>query len=105
MRIRSGSSALALTMASSPFSAITTWKPFLASVSSMYWRSVGESSTTRIFLTGMSFSAALDAVQRVCADGLQQAVFGKGFGQVLVRPDHPAARAVEQAVLGGQHDH
>ena len=54
IRIRSGSSALLLTMASSPLSAVTTSKPFFESNSSRARRSVGESSTTMIFLIGMS---------------------------------------------------
>ena len=30
---------------------------------------------------------------------------GKWFGEVLIRSDHATARPVEQAILGGKHDH
>ena len=39
----------------------------------------------------------------VLLHGLQQLVFGKGFGQVLLRPDHATARLVKDAILGRQH--
>ena len=38
-------------------------------------------------------------------DRLEEALFCKRLGQVLVRADHAPARPVEQAVLRRQHDH
>jgi hypothetical protein len=37
--------------------------------------------------------------------GAEQLIFGEGLGQVLLGPDQPAARPIEQAVLARQHDH
>src|SRR5262249_13555252 len=64
----------------------------------------GESSTIRIFFTAMAKPPS-GANGRVHAHSLQQAVFGKGLGEVLVRTHHSAARAVEQSVLRGKHDY
>src|SRR5262252_5603992 len=104
MRIRSGFSDFDLEIASSPLSAVTTWNPPFESVSMKNCRSVGESSTIRIFFTAMAKPPS-GANGRVHAHSLQQAVFGKGLGEVLVRTHHPATRAVEQSVLRGKHDH
>ena len=38
-------------------------------------------------------------------DGLDQPFLGEGLGEIAVRAGEPAARAVEHAVLAGQHDH
>src|SRR5690606_35445259 len=40
----------------------------------------------------------------VLADGREQLIAREWLGQVLLGADDPAARLVEQAVLGGQHD-
>src|SRR5258706_11617852 len=77
-------------------------------------RSVGESSTTMIFLMAISASLPIGstysfsgeaAVRQVGFDSLQQALFGEGLGEIFVRPDHAAAGAIEKTVLGRQHDH
>src|SRR5207344_528412 len=99
MRIRSGFSDFDFAIASSPLSAVTHWNPFLDRVSMKNCRSVGESSTMRIFLTAMA--NLLGAYRRMRAHCLQQAVLGKRFRQVLVRTHHSAARPVEQSVLRG----
>src|SRR5882672_4231525 len=103
MRIRSGFSDFDLAIASSPLSAVTHWNPFLDRVSMKNCRSVGESSTIRIFFTAMA--DLLGAYRRVRAHSFQQAVLGERLGQVLVRTHHPAARPIEQSVLRGEHDH
>src|SRR3954469_21532644 len=104
IRMRSGFSLFDLAIASSPFSAVTHWKPCLDSTSMKNWRSVGESSTIRLFLMGMGITSS-GFHRRVRAYGLQQAVLGERLGQIFVGSDHAAARAIEQAVLRGQHDH
>src|SRR3954471_15888871 len=73
-------------------------------------RSVGESSTTMIFLMAIrgsvfSLSSCRAALGEVSLDGAQQAFLGEGLGEVLVGTDHAATRAVEEAVLRGKHDH
>src|SRR3954468_6182153 len=73
-------------------------------------RSVGESSTTMIFLMVMpcSFGFALPARSRgaplVQLDRLEQAFLREGLREVFVGPHHAAACPVEEAVLGRQHD-
>src|SRR5690348_2241050 len=92
-------------------------------------RSVAESSTTRIRLmpivgpfrspvagwVSATIALALIGFAMRCRaplrrdrahvrrDRLQQAFLGEGLRQVLVRAHHPAARAIEEAVLGGEH--
>src|SRR5450756_1834259 len=53
MSTRSGRSCLTFASASSALSAVDTLNPFLDSMSLRCWRSVGESSTTRILLIVM----------------------------------------------------
>src|SRR5690606_21717369 len=65
-------------------------------------RSVGESSISRI--RAMLLPAPRSGVD-VGTDGAKQLFASERFGQVLFRPDDAAARLVEQAVLGRQHDH
>ena len=43
-------------------------------------------------------------MQGEISNRLQQTVFGKGLGQILVRSHHAATRAVKEPILGGQHD-
>src|SRR5678815_1276079 len=106
---RSGRACFTLTSASSALSAVKTLKPFLVRMSLRYWRSVGESSTTSTFLIGMKWPFSVSSRYRVGLDverdRLQQALFGKRFGQVLVGARQPAAGAIENAVLAGEHDH
>src|SRR5689334_15540943 len=79
-------------------------------------RSVGESSTTMIFLIaiaaplclvrlGLLVSLGRAALGEVRLDGAQQAFLREGLGEVFVRAHHAAARAIEQAVLRREHDH
>src|SRR5688500_577978 len=73
-------------------------------------RSVGESSTTMIFLMAICASSPLgfvlvaalrDALLREMGlDRLQQAFLREGLREVFVGSDHAATRAVETAVLG-----
>src|SRR5467141_3978058 len=103
IRMRSGFSDFDLVMASSPFSAVTTWYPCLDRVSMKNCRSVGESSTIKIFFTAMAISSGTNG--RVRPYGFQKTVLGKWLGQIFVRAHHPATRPIKQAVLGRQHDH
>src|SRR4051812_10179435 len=108
IRIRSGLSSPSRRNASSAFSAVLTANPFFCSRSVMNISSVLESSTTSTFWIGISLTPV--SLRRLggCAEllhGLQQLVFGEGFGQVVLRSDHATARLVEHAVLGRQHDH
>src|SRR5467141_999088 len=103
IRMRSGFSDFDLVMASSPFSAVTTWYPCLDRVSMKNCRSVGESSTIKIFFTAMAISSGTNG--RVRPYGFQKTILREGLGQVFVRAHHSATRPVKQAVLGRQHDH
>src|SRR5262245_35222303 len=71
-----------------------------------YWRSVAESSTTRMFLIGMArhLSGCGEGPVDVLVHGGDEPLAGKRLGEVAVRAGEPAARAVEDAVLAGEHD-
>src|SRR6266853_2090708 len=103
IRMRSGFSDFDLVMASSPFSAVTTWYPCLDSVSMKNCRSVGESSTIKIFFTAMAISSSTNG--RVRPYGFQKTVLRKWLGQIFVRAHHSATRPIKQTVLGRQHNH
>src|SRR5438309_1387076 len=103
IRIRSGRSDFDLVIASSPFSAVTTWYPCLDRVSMKNCRSVGESSTIKIFFMAMAISSGTNG--RVRPYGFQKTILREGLGQIFVRAHHSATRPIEQAVLGRQHDH
>src|SRR5258708_12587978 len=103
IRMRSGFSDFDLVMAHSPLSAVPTWYPCLDRVSMKNCRSVGESSTIKIFLTAMAISSCTNG--RVRAYGFQKAVLREWLGQIFVRAHHSATRPIKQAVLGRQHDH
>src|SRR5438552_8602944 len=103
IRMRSGLSDFDLVIASSPFSAVTTWYPCLDSVSMKNCRSVGESSTIKIFFTAMAISSGTNG--RVRPNGFQKTILRKWLGQIFVRAHHSATRPIKQAVLGRQHDH
>src|SRR5215471_2947331 len=122
IRMRSGLTVLALTIASSPLSLATTSYPAFVSMSFKTCRSVGESSTIKIFLmlivlcpslwlSARATPCSADAEARlhralhVRGDCFQQALLGERLGQILVRANHAAARAVEQPVLRRQHHH
>src|ERR1700730_7473081 len=59
--------------------------------------SVGESSTISISAIPLSPDMRLDRAQEL--------VLGERLGQVVLRADDAAPRAIEQGVLRGQHDH
>src|SRR3989475_11415637 len=103
IRMRSGLSDFDLVIASSPFSAVTTWYPCLDSVSMKNCRSVGESSTIKIFFMAMAISSGTNG--RVRPDGFQKTILRKWLRQIFVRAHHSATRPIKQAVLGRQHDH
>src|SRR4029077_8018451 len=91
IRTRSGRACFTLTSASSAFSAVATLKPFLVRMSLRYCRSVGESSTTRMFLMGMGWFFLVSVGGRgyrvgfhVLADRFEQAFLGEGLGQIAV---------------------
>src|SRR5690606_8115159 len=64
--------------------------------------SVGESSISRIF--AMVYLSPRSGVD-VRADRVEEFLARERFGDVLLGADDAAACLVEQAVLGGQHDH
>src|SRR3989475_1228119 len=103
IRMRSGFSDFDLVIASSPFSAVTTWYPCLDSVSMKNCRSVGESSTIKIFFTAMAISSGTNG--RVRAYGFQKTILRKWLGQIFIRAHHSATRPIKKPVLGRQHDH
>src|SRR5882672_2000761 len=97
---RSGRDCWSFFIASSALSAVTTLKPLFNSMSLRNWRSVGESSTMRIFLMAMRCLSG-----NVFADCGKEPFLGEGLGEVAVGARQAAARAVEHAILGRQHDH
>src|SRR5437660_4240149 len=103
IRMRSGRSDFDLVIASSPFSAVTTWYPCLDSVSMKNCRSVGESSTIKIVFMAMAISSGTNG--RVRPYGFQKTILREGLGQIFVRAHHSPARTIKQTVLGRQHDH
>src|SRR5439155_4647869 len=108
IRIRSGFSCFDLWIASSPLSLEKTSKPAFVSMSFNTCRSVGESSTIRIFRMAMmsGFCAVARSSRRrarVRCDRLEQAFLRERLRQILVRSHHPASRAVEKSVLRRQH--
>src|SRR5260221_12647423 len=74
-------------------------------------RSVGESSTTMIFLivivvalfASWNWLSGGTALGEMRFDGSQQAFLGEGLGEVFVGAHHAAARAVEEAALRRKH--
>src|SRR5580692_2105732 len=117
MMMASGLSDLAFSMPSSPLSAVMVLKPFFSSHVFRTCTSVGESSmmstvdiasSLRLFTARAppdAFRKRSGRLPHVAVDRTHQFIFGKRLGQVLLGADDAAARAVEQAVLGGQHDH
>src|SRR6266851_9186936 len=102
MRTRSGLVCFALEMPSSALAAVETLYPPFARMSVRCWRSVGESSTTRMFLIGMALD--LSALRLgVLLHRLEQGFLGEGFGEVTVGSGEPAARTVEYAVFAREH--
>src|SRR5690348_1273934 len=106
---RSGLFFCAAAMPASAVSAAVTLCPARSNAPEKIFTSVGESSMIRICAIGFPMRArrwrrSLDG-RHVLPDRVQQFVAGERFGQVLLGTHDPAARLVEQAVLGGQHDH
>src|SRR5579859_2436260 len=97
MKMRSGLISRARRTPSAPSAAAAVRKPCFSSAFCMTCSSVGESSTMRI--------SAMPSSPDVRLDRRQQLVLGEGLGEIVLRADDAAARAVEQPVLGGQHDH
>src|SRR2546425_11126590 len=103
---RSGRDCFTLLIASSALSAVATLKPFFDSMSLRTWRSVGESSTIRIFLIAMAcLSGSYGSGLYVFVDRGDQPFLGEGLGEIAVGTGKAAARAVEHAVLARKHDH
>src|SRR5579862_2014914 len=96
MKIRSGLISRARRTPSAPSAAAAVRKPCFSSAFCITCSSVGESSTIRI--SGMPSSPDMRLDRR------QQLVLGEGLGQVVLGADDAAAGAIEQPVLGGQHD-
>src|SRR5579864_9360828 len=97
MKIRSGAISRARRTPSAPSAAAAVLKPCFSSAFCMTCTSVGESSTIRI--RGMPSSPDMRL------DRGQQLVFGERLGEIVLRADDAATRAIEHPVLGRQHDH
>src|ERR1700688_3505196 len=65
----------------------------------MHCARIGESSKYRRSQATRSVS-----IERMLSHHRQQAVLGEWFGEVLDRAHHAAAGAIEQAILGREHD-
>src|SRR5690606_21541157 len=102
IRTRSGRSARAASMPSSAFARAITWCPLRSRSWVRTAVSVGESSISRIF--AMVYLSPRSGVD-VRADRVEEFLARERFGDVLLGADDAAACLVEQAVLGGQHDH
>src|ERR1700745_216196 len=96
MKIRSGAISRASRTPSAPSAAAAVRKACLSSAFCITCTSVGESSTIRI--------NAMTSSPDMRLDRRQELVLGEGLGEVVLGADDAAAGAVEQAVLGGQHD-
>src|SRR5438067_11323109 len=106
MSTRSGRDCLTFVIASSALSAVATLKPFLDRRSVRNWRSVGESSTTRIVLIAIGCLSGRNGRRLdVLGDRSDQPFLGEGLGEIAIRAGKPAARAVEDAVFAREHDH
>src|SRR6478736_6832593 len=102
MRTRSGSSRLQTAMPSSALADASTWWPLRSSNWVRTAVSVGESSINRMRAIGcLSPRSGVD----VLADRVEEFLAREWLGDVLLGADDAAARLVEQAILGRQHDH
>src|SRR5690606_25829122 len=99
---RSGNSRLHSSMPSSALPEASTSCPLRSSNWVSTAASVGESSISRIL--AMCLPAPRSGVD-VLADGVEEFLARERLGDVLLGADDAAARLVEQAVLGRQHDH
>src|SRR6266850_2260633 len=84
---RSGGDCFTLFIASSALSAVDTLKPFFDSMSLSNCRSVGESSTIRIFLIAMRCLSGIHVV----VYGGDQPFLGEGLGEIAVGAGRPGA--------------
>src|SRR5690606_32452516 len=100
---RSGSSRLQVSMPSSALPDASTWWPLRSSSWVSTAVSVGESSISRIF--AIVCPTPRSGVVDVLSDGVEEFLAREWFGDVLLGTHDAPARLVEQAVLGGQHDH
>src|SRR6266480_1094634 len=119
MKIRSGLISRARRTPSAPSAAAAVRKPCFSSAFCMTCNSVGESSTIRI--KGMTTSSRGRPAQGVSRplsgsgplrsspdmrlDRGEQLVLGEGLGEVMLGTYDATAGAIEQTVLGRQHDH
>src|SRR5471032_1290878 len=115
----SGFSWRARATPSAPFSALRTWCPCFSSMPVSLYISVGESSTIRtramVFPTTLVDAGPCEAVSvflfycgeagHVGLDRAQQFFLAERLGQKLIDTHDAPLGLVEQAVLGGQHDH
>src|SRR5690606_9350391 len=102
MRTRAGCSRRATSMPSSALPQASTSCPLRSRSCVRTAVSVGESSISRIF--AMVYLPPRSGVY-VRTDRVEEFLARERFGDVLLGADDAAARLVEQAVLGGQHDH
>src|SRR5207342_395752 len=103
MRTRSGNSRLQTAMPSSALADARTWWPLRSSSWVRTAVSVGESSIRRILAMLLPYPPGSGC--NVLADGVEQFFPSERLGQVLLGTDDATPCFVEQAVLGGQHDH
>src|SRR5688572_7900551 len=101
MRMRSGRISRALRIPSAPSAAPSVSKPWFSSMRRIWNTSVGESSMIRMRAMNVLPSFAAD----VPLDRGQDLVARERLGQVMLGTHDAPARAVEEPVLGGQHDH
>src|SRR6188508_1495843 len=101
IRIRSGRISRALRMPSAPSAAPSVSKPWFSSMRRIWKTSVGESSMIRMRAMAVLPSFPAD----VPLDRREELVAREGLRQVVLGTDNASAGTVEQAVLGGQHDH
>src|ERR1700722_1408433 len=97
MKIRSGLISRARRTPSAPSSAAAVRYPCFSRAFCITCTSVGESSTISISAIPLSPDMRLDRAQEL--------VLRERLGQVVLRADDAPPCAIEQAVLGGQHDH
>src|SRR5688572_18385777 len=96
MKMRSGCISRAIRTPSWPSAAVAVVKPPFSSAFFMTCTSVGESSTMSIRATFLSPNVRFDRTEKL--------FLGKRLGQIVLGTDNAATRAIEQAVLGRQHD-
>src|SRR6187549_1718281 len=96
MKMRSGCISRASRTPSCPSPAVAVLKPLFSSAFFMTCTSVGESSTMSMRATFLSPNVRFDRTQKL--------FLGERLGQIVLGADDAAPGAIEQAVLGRQHD-